>query len=188
MSPEDIDTKEKLIQAAQELLNKEDKIHKITARRITERAQVGLGSINYHFQSRDNLLNEAVARTMGNVADQWLVTGVDQDVDPVYQLRNLLKETSQAAANYPELSKVSIRHALNQGGFDVQLMITPILRNIFGETKTELEVKLAAFQIITALQVGFLHEEQFRRYTGIDVTNTQVREQIIDLLIDNIIS
>ena len=188
MAPEDIETREKLIQAAQELLDEEEQIHKITARRITEQARVGLGSINYHFQSKENLLNEAVARILGDVADQWLAAIPVEEMDSATQLRTLLKETSRVAAKYPQLSKVSIRYALNHGGFDVQLMILPLLREIFGERKTELEIKLAAFQIIAAMQVGFLHEEEFRRYAGVDITQPPIRDQIIDLFIDNLIS
>jgi AcrR family transcriptional regulator len=188
MSPKDIETREKLIQVAQDLLNEEEQVHKITARRITERAGVGLGSINYHFQSKDNLLNEAVARIMGDVADQWLAAIPDEQMDPKTQLRRLLKETSNVAAKYPQLSKVSISYALNHGGFDVQLMILPLLREIFGQRKTELEIKLAAFQIIAAMQVGFLHEVEFRRYVGVDITQPSIRDQIIDLFIDNLIS
>lgn len=187
MSPEDLETREKLIQAAQELLEEEEKVHKITARRITERAQVGLGSINYHFQSKDNLLNEAVARTMGDVADQWLAPPPDAEIDPVTQLRKLLKETSQVAAKYPKLSKISIRHVLNNGGFSVQMMILPILREIFGDTKTDLELKVLAMQLITPTQVSYLHEDKFLQYAGASIGHPQVRKQIIDLLIDNII-
>ena len=64
-------------------------------------------------------------------------------------------------------------------------MIIPLLREIFGDAKTELELKLIALQMICTMQISFLHEEQFRRYAGVDIGNPNVQEEIIDLIIDN---
>ncbi|MGO1033510.1 TetR/AcrR family transcriptional regulator, partial [Clostridioides difficile] len=39
------------------LLNEVDDIEEITVRKIAERANVGVGLINYHFKTKDNLLS-----------------------------------------------------------------------------------------------------------------------------------
>ena len=49
------DEKEVIIKATTELIQENDgNITKITSRRIAERAGVGLGLINYHFESKEN--------------------------------------------------------------------------------------------------------------------------------------
>ena len=68
MSDSPLNAKERILQAAIELLAE---FETITVRQIAERAEVGIGSINYHFQSKDNLLNEAVGRMMGDQAARW---------------------------------------------------------------------------------------------------------------------
>ena len=54
------DVREKIIHAATELLGELSDVEKVTVRQIAERADVAIGSINYHFKSRDNLLGIAV--------------------------------------------------------------------------------------------------------------------------------
>ena len=56
--------KDRIFQAAVDLLNEETNPDDITVRRIAERAGVGIGAVNYHFQSKDNLLNQAVGALM----------------------------------------------------------------------------------------------------------------------------
>lgn len=57
MSEEKIDTKSKIIAAAMEMIGKEGNLN-ATIRDISKRADVNLASINYHFQSKNNLLQE----------------------------------------------------------------------------------------------------------------------------------
>jgi len=71
MHVNDFETKERLIQTTIDLLEDVDEVNDITVRQIAERAGVGIGSINYHFQSKDNLLNEAVMQVVGDVAASW---------------------------------------------------------------------------------------------------------------------
>ena len=60
----------RIIKAAIELLDEHSDPARITVRQIAERAGVGTGLINYHFQTKDNLLQEAVSSVTGNLDDQ----------------------------------------------------------------------------------------------------------------------
>ena len=60
--------KEHIIEVTTELIEKYNgETKKITARMIAEKAEVGLGLINYHFGSKDNLITECVQRIIGEV-------------------------------------------------------------------------------------------------------------------------
>ena len=67
-------------------------------------------------------------------------------------------------------------------------MIIPILREIFAMTKTEKELRVLAFQIITPLQFASIRNDAFRAYAGIDLFNEEQRNATIDMLIDNILT
>jgi AcrR family transcriptional regulator len=188
MNDKDLETKERLIQVTIELLDQVDDVNDITVRQIAERAEVGIGSINYHFQSKDNLLNEAVMRVVGDVAASWYQPFQHQEVDPVTRLRQLFKESSKIVALYPKLSQVSVSHALLQSDFDVASLIIPLLREIFGERKTETELRLISFQLVVSTQVAYMRADAFRRYSGIDVFDDMEREAVIDILVDNLIN
>ena len=185
MTDLELDPKKRILQATMELLNEQEP-ENITVRQIAERAQVGVGLINYHFQTKDNLLNEAVGGSMGEVALQWLQA--NEQGDPVEKLRNLLKGTSAIGVRFPAQLRVSISFELQHGDFSVAQMLIPILREIFGMTKTEKELRVLAFQIITPLQVASLRNDTFRSFSGIDLFNDEQRNSTIDMLIDNILT
>jgi AcrR family transcriptional regulator len=187
MPDPELDPKKRILQAAMELLNEQEP-EIITVRQIAERAQVGVGLINYHFKTKDNLLNEAVGGSMSEVAAQWLQANESEQNDPVLRLKNLLKETSAIGVHFPAQLRVSISFELQHGNFSVAQMLIPILREIFGMSKTEKELRVLAFQIITPLQFASLRNDTFRSYAGIDLFNEEQRNTTIDMLIDNILT
>jgi len=185
MTDPELDPKKRILQAAIELINEQEP-ETVTVRQIAERAQVGVGLINYHFQTKDNLLNEAVGGSMSDVAIQWLQA--NEQGDPVLRLKNLLKETSSIGVRFPAQLRVSISYELQHGNFSVAQMIIPILREIFGMTKNEKELRVLAFQIITPLQLASIRNDAFRVYAGIDLFNEEQRNATIDILVDNILT
>ncbi|MDK2952449.1 MAG: hypothetical protein PWQ77_2114, partial [Kosmotogales bacterium] len=60
--------KENIIEVTTELIRQsEGDINDITIRMIAEKANVGTGLINYHFQSKENLITLCVQRIIGNI-------------------------------------------------------------------------------------------------------------------------
>ena len=184
MAPEELEARERLIRATVELLNESSDPDKITARRIAERAQVSLGSINYYFQSKDNLIYEAVLHLMGETAASWYEPFQHSDVQPAARLRQLLKETARVNLHFPKFAQIAIGHALLNDDFNVPALILPLLRDIFGGQKRELELRLIAFQLITPLQVVALRPEAFRRYAGVNIFDESQLDMVIDQMID----
>ncbi|HTX78619.1 MAG TPA: TetR/AcrR family transcriptional regulator [Longilinea sp.] len=187
MTEEELEARQKILNAACDMLREGMKPQAITVRRIAERAGVGIGLINYHFQSRDKLLNEAVTTLMGEQAELWLDPTSLTQADPLDNLHRLLKETSRIGIQFPAYTQVAVKYELEQGEVNVPTLLLPLLHQIYGVQKSELEIRLIAFALVTALQVAMLRLGAFRRYTGINVLNDQQRDQCIDLLIENLI-
>ncbi len=61
-------TKKKIIGATLDLLDQSENPEDITVRKIAEAAGIGPGLISYHYQSRDNLINEAVSIKLMSLA------------------------------------------------------------------------------------------------------------------------
>jgi len=187
MDNEQLETKERLMQAAIQLLSEEQDSRKITARRLTERAGVSLGSINYHFQSKDKLLYEAVGRMTYEVAESWLKPVQGFEGDPGGALKMLLKETSRMMARYARLAKITVSSILKEGNFEVPLIIVPLLRNIYTGEKSEQELRLIAFQLVIPMQVALLHDRAFHLYSGYNLYDDRQRDQWIELQVKNLI-
>jgi AcrR family transcriptional regulator len=186
MTDNELDPKKRILQAAIELLN-EQAPESITIRKIAERAGVGIGLINYHFQSKDRLLNEAVGGSMAEATSRWLNANEDEYPDPALRLKNLLKETSTIGARFPVLLQIAVSYELQHGNFSVPQLIVPILREIFGPTKKEKELRLLAFQLVTALQVAAVRADAFEAYSGVNILDEAQRDKAIDLLIESIL-
>lgn len=187
MNDKDRAARERIITAMTALLSEGADPASVTVRQIAERANVSLGSINYYFQSKDNLLNEAVGALMMQEAGAWLQPAQDVGADPVIRLKNLLKETSRIGARFPRLLQVAVTHEIQHGNFGTALMIVPLLREVFGAEKTEMDLRLIALQMLVPLQVASLRVAAFQMYAGIDVLDERQRDAMIDTLIDNLI-
>lgn len=182
-----MNARERIFQAAVELLEQEKRTDAITVRRIAERANVGIGAINYYFPSKDHLLNEAVGAMMQAEAGRWIAPSTGEPSDPEARLRSLLKQTSQIGMRYPDLLEIMIRFQLEHGQFTVAETITPLLRELWLGKRSEAGIRLAAVQLISSLQIAFLRRDEVARLTGYRLDDPAQLEDVIDQLIDNIL-
>jgi AcrR family transcriptional regulator len=184
----DLNAKGRILKAIMELLQETENLEDITVRDIALRAQVGVGSINYHFRSKDNLMNEAVGQLIGDQASGWYQSHESTGIDPVERLKMLLKDTSNIAFRYPKLSRIAISHSLLEGHMEPALLILPLLREIFGDAKDEVEIRQFAFQLIVSTQVMFLRAEEFRLYMGVNIFDQNQRDKYTEILVDNLVN
>lgn len=182
------EARERILQATIHLLNEGADPDKITVRQIAEQAEVGVGGINYHYQTRDNLLHEAVSAIMRHEAERWLELPAQPDMDPVEQLKVLFKETTRVSLRYPLLLKVLIEHTVQHGDTTVEMMVMPLLRQIFGDEKPELALRLIAFQLVVPMQVAYLWGDAFAHYAGVSLMDDEQRDALLGALVDNLIN
>ncbi len=181
----DSDTKEKILRAVQDMLQEGLSADDITVRQIAKRAGIGIGTINYHYQSKDKLLSDAVGELMNTLAN-----GLQQEQtvsDPRQKLRQFLMTIAEMSLQYYEISRIHVTYDLEQGDFSICYYIMPLLAEIFKGSKNEKEIKLAAIEIITSMQSIFLKKEAFFKFTGIDLHNPEQRAEAMDIVLNNII-
>ena len=100
----------------------------------------------------------------------------------------LLIETADVAFHHEKLARIAVSHALLEGNMEPAQLILPILRDIYGGSKDEVELRLIAFQLITTTQVIFLRAPAFRLYSGIDIFDEEQRNKSIETIVENLIS
>lgn len=180
------ETKRKIIEVTSALLDETENSEEITIRKIAEEAGVGIGLINYHFKSRDNLLNEVATIKMQELAGT--MEKMDKYVDnPLKYLKDMLIHMSDIAMKDSKLNKISVEFDLLNGNFRTCLYLLPILREIFGSERSEMELRLIAFQIIIATQTIYLKQDDFHMFTGIDIEIKAERDRLINSIVDNLI-
>jgi Transcriptional regulator len=179
-------TKKKLVESAVCLLESADKPEDITVRQIAETAGVGVGLINYYFESRDQLIHEAVSMKMNSLAS----FNTDQDEyenDPVQNLKNLIISMSDIGMKDSKLNKIYAEYELLNGDFSTCLYLLPILRKIYNGERNETELRLLAYQLITIFQSIYIRQQEFHMYLGINIENKKERDDLISSIVDNLL-
>jgi AcrR family transcriptional regulator len=181
----DQDSRQSILDTAKTLLDEAADIDKITVRQIAERAGVGIGLINYHFKSRDNLLRIAIGDTMS----QTIYAMDDQDsysgLEPSAKLKEMLKELYTFGGRNEKLMRFVLAHELATGNMQAPLLLIPLLREIFQHQKNDMQLRIIALQILYPIQITALHPSAFHLYSGIQLTSPEERNRFIDVLIDN---
>lgn len=188
MNSNEKDVRQCIIKAAIELMNEYPDIEKITVRQIAERAKVGVGSINYHFNSKDNLLSIAVRDVLAEMAVNLSKPTENLNLNPRDQLKTMLKELCNTSVTNEKLNQFMITHDIISGNMHALLYIIPVLKEIFKDKKEEIELRVIALQILQPLQVAAIAPTAFCMYSGYNLYDTAARNQFIDMLLDNLIN
>lgn len=190
---DDLEPKERILQAAINLLNDRPDPETITVRDIAGRAEVGVGLINYHFGSKDALLDEAIGTLMREAAGLDAVSPsgagaltAGAEADPVERIRAVLKQTTRVGLRFPKLARLLARHALLGGDYGAERTLLPMLREHFAGALGEPEIRVTAIQIVAPLQAMAVRAEDVEVFAGLDVLDEVVMDQVIDRLVDNI--
>ena len=181
--------KERILKAAMELLETEGDVPGVSMRRIARRADVAVSMINYHYQSKDNLMVQAVERYIAGVIGASSGEGGQEDSGTIDGMKKYLKRAAAFVALNPGISRVSIFQDLEKGSANdnssrIASSVLQSLRKIYGERKSETELKLLAFMQVAAVQQLFLRAEVFFQETGLDFFKAPDRDRIADMIID----
>jgi AcrR family transcriptional regulator len=176
--------KEQLIQATIALINENP--HNITVRQIAERAGVGVGLINYHFQTKDNLIDVAVQRiidaAIARVPD--ILAGFAGT--PEEKLRQMARSTMRYIASNPNVSRISILRDMGQGhaADNTQTTIRAYDSMLQGIIPDKKKRALIVHVLVASLQALFLRAGVLREISGFDFYDEEQRGRFIDALLD----
>lgn len=99
MTEDKANTRSRILEAAAEIIGKERNLN-LTIREIANRADVNIASINYHFQSKENLLDQVEQTLMENI--RHIYTGLnDRSVSPRDRLISWANNLIKHLIDYP---------------------------------------------------------------------------------------
>lgn len=179
------EAKNKIMSAVRELLSEGCAVEDITVRKIANQAGVGIGTVSYHFHSKDKLVYEVIAGQMADMAGVLAPNAVEGT--PLERLRWFFRQTIELALEYSEIFKSQLSYDMINGDLSICYFITPILREHFGSSKSDLEITVTALQMIAALQMILLKSEEFQRCTGINVYDNKQREEVLSAILSTVI-
>jgi AcrR family transcriptional regulator len=93
-------------------------IQSATIRKIAEIAGMNSAAVNYYFRSKEALLDRAMEVTTENAIGDWERIIADPTMDPVEQLRTILRELLEGLAKFPNLSKAHLHGPIMEADFE----------------------------------------------------------------------
>ena len=177
------DVKEKIIKVTTNLIEQNDgNIKSITTRIIAEKADVGLGLINYHFGSKENLITTCVQRIIGKV-----IMGFNMEKQYVTDKERLIAWATYVfdfLFEHSGISRISILGDLQNYTMECNSVYSQ--RGFMFAITQEIEYidkALLSFILTAAMQTAFLSGTVATELLGYDFTKQSGRAAFIKKLV-----
>jgi TetR/AcrR family transcriptional regulator, regulator of cefoperazone and chloramphenicol sensitivity len=181
MSDESI-AKNRIFQAAFELVTEGKSDQQITTRQISSRAGVNLALINYYYQSKENLLNQVVGVMMDKIVKESIQSD-NINASAETRLREMLLTTAAAAFRYRNICKIALTKELKTGCINSCCLVTPLLREILVE-RSVVELEVLAMQLMIPFHHIVINPEIYNKHLDTDFFDEEKRNQKINEMID----
>lgn len=180
--------KEKIIEVTIDLIQKANgETHKITTRAIAKEAGVGVGLINYHFESKENLVEICVQRIISDVIKSFKPDANDK-LNSISRLKKVTKMVANFLIQNPSVSKISILGDMNapKEADNTMKTVNGFLFSMEDYNISKEEKMLLSFGLTSILQAAFLRKDIMKESLGLDFNNKKEREIFIDFIIDRL--
>lgn len=184
--------KQRMIKATKELICQGKKPSEITVADITEKANVGNGMVNYHFQSKDNLMREAV-RDVTVCTNKRLEEKLRSfaEESATQRLAIILKEITDFASQNSEIVRIAILDNLeNDIGIPHILSGVTVFNDCLKELYQDNTRRMWMKNYITVgfLDYVFLKANQIKNETGFDFYDKVQRDAMVVQFVQDLVS
>lgn len=190
MYSKSLSTKENIILTVIRLLELKD-VDEISTSDIAKEAEVAVGLINYHFKSKENLLEVAIDYFINETIKKESSDISAMGLEPEEKLRNSIKGYSDFLARHRKMCRLFFLKSLTNDkpvestklGFEYYV---PLLKELLNEDD-ESDIVIIIYQIINTVQISFLRNDMLKGATKLDFFSKEDRDKLVDKLISNVI-
>lgn len=181
---------EVIIQATIDLIQESNgDVNKITLRKISERANVALGLINYHFGSKEQLIVVCVQRIINNVIMCFSPDKKDYSTKDGLKDRERLADCAKQVYDFlfenHAISNISILGDMQNYHTKSNSVYTQKGFSMALQNDVEVEKKrLLAFMLTSSMQVAFLSGNSSKEILGYDLKDKCERDRFVESLVE----
>lgn len=173
------ETRERLIEATKALLMSEASPEKITARKIAKKAGVNLAMINYCFRSKGALIQKATEELLEEKYE-WHLATREMNGPVRERLIRTLTEMTVNVLRYENIVRLSIPYLLLEGPMELPEILSPYLREYYGDRLSEQEIGVLSFTMATSLQTILYRHGEFQDWSGISLKDPEEIQAFIE--------
>ena len=193
MVKQDIDIKKKIIRATVELIKIHGETSKITVRDIASSAGVGIGLINYHFQTKDNLINICVLELIQHSIVELAAMDPNSKLTPIDQMKTLGQGITTFMVLNPGVSRISITKdfvtpEITDNSVQIVHMLHSIATQIIEGDKSNQALYFQVHMLVSSIEAAFLRKDVLKQAFGIDLDDAEQRNHWVDFCIDSLFS
>lgn len=187
--------KEKILASAIDCIE-EQGLPAITIRSVAARAGVNSAAINYYFDTKEALIEEALVRTLGEFKRIPEETLLAEDLDPRVRLRSFYAALFDSLIRWPRIVRAHLQSPLLEANYGTPFVdmfnsfLTDLLRRLeeipLGAKLQNLRLKI--IQSTSAVLFPGLMPGFFRYFAGLDFTDPEARNSYIDELVTRLFS
>lgn len=187
------DIKQKIIQDTIRLIEEKDsRLMDITVRDICHEAGISVSQINYHFQTKENLIAECVQVIIGDViARSEAVAATIQGTSAVEKLKYMLKRTFGFLYKNENVSKISIltdhqKPHTNDNTAQTIRAYMPLVEAVLKERNIPYDTGMITTSIILDFQGTFLRTDVIKKDLHVDLREDSARNQWVDEYVERV--
>lgn len=190
-----LSTKEKIIKVTMEIIAAEG-FHNVTIRKIANRAGVNLAAVNYHYGSKDAVINEALKTVTIQIINAFLWLK-KEEIEPGIRLQHFILEYSNVLYMYPDIIKIIIDQNIHNypsragTGYQEYLkeegaeLIKKTLKQIKPD-EPEMVLNMRALQLLSCMAFPILMGDRIAETISVEMGKQEVRDVYTGLLLKNI--
>ncbi|MBV7273521.1 TetR/AcrR family transcriptional regulator [Clostridium sp. PL3] len=186
-------SKDRILNATLYIIGK-DGFQNVTIRKIADIADVNVASINYHFGSKDNVINEALKCITNKFMNSFQLLD-DSQTAPIDKLRIFLRSYSDISVEYPDVFKNFVNQLIYNGTHESEYMMfirqkgSDSIKNVLKDA-TGIEdnhtLSLMALQIIGSMIFPVLANDHAKFISELNYKDKMTRYDYVELLIRGI--
>lgn len=178
-------TKDRLLDAAFELMEKAEDPMAVTSREIAARADVKPAMINYCFGSRENLIYNAFQKQYLNfLKDKEAEKVINSDLPPDQVLKRLHFVVADCLVKNHTFTKAITGFVLFKRDLGQESFSFNYVKKAYKGRKTDAECKLIAYELSTMMQLIIYRKEDIKKDFGIDLDDSEQLRHYIDMRVD----
>jgi AcrR family transcriptional regulator len=170
------DVKERIIRATVSLIENSDGfVENITLRAIAQEADVAVGLINYHFGTKQNLIEICVQRIISHVMETFSQSDTSKDgnasgKNKKSDIASFTGSVFTFLIHHPQIAKISILSDLAHPNAQSNSSVShrAIFKAMSNEEPEEIR-KMKAFLLLSTIQSAFLNRQISSELLGMDL-------------------
>lgn len=189
-------TKEKIIKATMDIIAAEG-FQNLTIRKIASQANVNVAAVNYHFGSKDGVINAALIEVTDELRRTFEVLKGESG-DDEQRLFVFINKYTEIVNKYPDIIKNMINQAIHNKPLDKHIEYMSflktegikMLKDTIGQINPEQEehaLYLQTLHLLSGLCFPFLLGAQAKEIVGVDLCDPEIRLAHTQLLLEIVV-